>query len=158
MVSHTAGVLPEQAACCQPLDSLFTTGNNHCVEEHEWWGVGAEEGYLKWWIPEEEPFWIKTILKKYTLTGVKCPAGEPLQLTYQHSKLHKHLKMMYRCTETILWITDIIFSGCSPIERRLWQSSEKNSQIRGAQKKAFGIHMDPVLGSTILYDCFRWWS
>lgn len=148
--------LPEQAACCQPLDSLFTAGNNHCVEEHEWWGLGAEEGYLKWWIPEEEPFWIKTILKKYTLTGVKCPVGEPLQLTCQHSKLHKHLKMMYRCTETILWITDIIFSGWSPIERPLRQSSEKLTDQRGQKKKkSFGIHMDAILGSTILYDCFR---
>lgn len=59
-------ILPEQAACCQPHDSLFTAGNNHCVEEHEWWGLGPEEGYLKWWIPEEEPFWIKTIQSQNT--------------------------------------------------------------------------------------------
>lgn len=71
-------------------------------------------GGPRWRIPEDVPSRIKPQWNNTHWLGVKCPTGEPLQLTYQHSRAQRGLEWMYWCADTIFWIMEKVFAGWNP--------------------------------------------
>lgn len=101
-------------------------------------------GGPRWRIPEDAPSRIKPQWNNTHWLGVKCPTGEPLQLTYQHSKSQRGLEMMYWCADTIFWIREKMFPG--------WSSDWEDKKEKVTDWKFVVYRWMQILGSTILKD------